>query len=115
MISKEVFNRMNKVIKTSNIVKELARMEMTDNKTFTGKEIREISKNCDIDIITHKDIDFQKSLANNKEYQLLLNSIDVYGNRIKAGICTTQIKEELLELIEKKDNVYNAVKKEFFK
>ncbi|WP_291566883.1 MULTISPECIES: hypothetical protein [unclassified Clostridium] len=105
-------NEMNKAIKTGNVLKELAKIELKENRIFKDTEIKRIVKECDIDNIVRKEIDFEKVLLQNIEYQNahkeMLEFFDVFEKDK-----TEENKEKLLQLVEKKDSVYDKLKANF--
>jgi len=114
-MNKGDLKEMNKVVQTNYVMTELAKIEMNTKRVFTDEELRKTASRSEMNEITRTDLNFAKALINNKEYSSYLDKINVYCKRIKAGECSDKIKEKLLDLIEKKDNIYNTVKKVSFK
>lgn len=103
----------NKVIKTSNVKKELAKMELEGNKIFTQDEINFISKGCYCNEITRKEIDFEKVLLTDLSYQkayLKMNSFLKVFEIDKSE----KNKKTLLKLVKEKDRIYNDLKNNFY-
>lgn len=109
------FIEMNKSIKTGNCIKYLAEQEINLNKVFTDSELKRVIKECNVNNITRKEIDFQKLLIQNKEYQEAQNNLFITLDNLKDAPENQQEKkkEEVLQMLDIRDKIYNKLKAEF--
>ena len=102
------FELIKKILKTGELKKELAKAEIKNNKVWTNKELERAVKETNCNNITRKDIEIEKALLLNKEYQKLLNDINNLCDNFN-----NDDKEILLEIVNKKDLLYEKIVNKF--
>lgn len=110
-----LINRMNKAIKTGNVIKEFARKEVAGEYILQEKDIQRVITECDTDIFTREDINFEIALINNKEYQSLNTEVLTMLDGLKNVEEQQQnlYKEILLNKVQEKDRIYYNIRSEY--
>lgn len=105
MINEKTFQEMNRAIKTGELIKMLAKEELKSNIIFNDKDLLRATKETNTNTITRNDIEFEKALLTNEEYNILQEKISYY-----IGIGE---HEKLFKIIDLRDNIYNYIRKLF--
>lgn len=114
MLNEKMFQEMNRALKTGNVKKELAKIEVAENKIFTDAEIKRVIKECNINTITRKEIDFEKLLIQDTQYQEALNNMINFLDNVFSIDKTEENKNKVLELVNIKDNIYHCLEQKFY-
>lgn len=109
------FDNMNKAIKTGELKKMLAAEEIKNNRNFTPLEIKRAIKETNVNNFTRNDINFEKALQLDLQYQSLQTQTSILCDVIKdiQEDKKKEYKEKLLDIVEQKDRAYKEIQERF--
>lgn len=109
----ELFDGMNKAIRTGALIKELAKAEINSNVIFSDESIERAIKETKTNDFTRIDIEFNKALLIDEEYQKRHNAL--VEEMEKHGETGEIDKEKLIRLVDLQDERYNQLKEQYYK
>lgn len=112
MNSIEIGKYLSKMVKTSELIKMLAEVELKNGSRFTAAQLATATIQTNTNDITRKDIEVKKATLIDAEYQSLQAAIHNMCNAYVAHK-TEGTKQAIKVLVKLKDDCYDRVVNQF--
>lgn len=108
------FQEMQEALKRGHLIVAIAKSEIEKNMVFSEAGLKEAIKKAGLTKeIKRVEIDFQKALLQDEEYQALSIEIDSLLDSMTKSTEKEEYKEKIIKLLESRDKIFSEIRRKY--